>query len=309
LLVGFDTLDDAGVYLLQDDLALIQTLDFFTPIVDDAYLFGQVAAANALSDVYAMGGKPLTAMNIVCFPNCEDYSILRDIIRGGVDKVKEAGALLVGGHSVDDNEPKYGLAVTGVVHPQKLIRNNGLRAGDILFLTKPLGSGIIATAIKAEMVSVPVVEEAVRWMATLNSAAAEAAVDVGVQCGTDVTGFGLLGHLVEMTEASGVSAEVFADQLYFMREALQCASMGLVPGGAYANRDYLGTRVIIEDNVDGAVKDVAYSPETSGGLLLGVPEDRGNAMAEALTRKGVSYAIVGRAVPTRSYSVVVKGGR
>ena len=309
MLVGFDTLDDAGVYLLEDDLALIQTLDFFTPMVDDAYLFGQVAAANALSDIYAMGGRPLTAMNIVCFPNCEDYSILRDIIRGGVDKVKEAGALLVGGHSVDDNVPKYGLAVTGVVHPRKLIRNNGLQAGDILFLTKPLGSGIIATAIKAEMASVSVVEEAGRWMAALNRAAAEAAVDVGVQGGTDITGFGLLGHLVEMTEASGVSAEVFAEQLYFMQEALEYASMGLIPGGAYANRDYLGTRVTVEGNVDGAVKDVAYAPETSGGLLLGVPEDKADDMVEALTRRGVSYAVIGRAVPTRSYSVVVKGGR
>lgn len=309
LLVGFENFEDAGVYLLKDDLALIQTVDFFTPMVDDAYAFGQIAAANALSDIYAMGGEPLTAMNIVCFPGCEEFSILREIIRGGLDKIRESGALLVGGHTVDDNEPKYGLAVTGVVHPARLIRNNGVRVGDVIFLTKPLGSGIIATAIKAEMASQEAVREAITWMSTLNKAAKEAAVEAGVVGGTDVTGFGLLGHLFEMASASRVSIEVYPERILFMTGAQDYASWGLVPAGAYGNRDYLGERVAFSGVIDTAIKDLLYSPETSGGLLLAIAEEKASQLARALESYGVPYAIIGQATEYGANPVNVKGGR
>lgn len=309
MLVGFEKFDDAGVYLLRDDLALVQTVDFFTPMVDDPYWFGQVAAANALSDVYAMGGQPLTAMNIVCFPACGDIEVLREILRGGIDKLKEAGTVLVGGHSVDDNEPKYGLSVTGIVHPNQIIRNDTVKPGDIIFLTKPLGSGVIATAIKAEMAEKSVQVECIKWMTTLNRAAKDAALAAGVSAGTDVTGFGLVGHLFEMAKGSGVAVEVYADQLGFMTGAREYAAVGLIPGGAYANREYLGQRVVFEEGIDPEIKDLMYSPETSGGLLLAVGEDRKADLVRALDREGLPLFLVGRAIPSESPRVEVKGGR
>jgi len=308
LLVGFDKFDDAGVFLLQEDLALIQTVDFFTPMVDDGYTFGQVAAANALSDIYAMGGQPLTAMNVVCFPSCEDQGILREILRGGLDKIREAGAVLVGGHTVDDNEPKYGLAVTGVISPARLIRNDAVQPGDVILLTKPLGSGIIATAIKAGMASASATSEAVKWMSMLNKAARNAAVEAGVRAGTDVTGFGLLGHLFEMARGSGVTIEIDASRLSFMSEARECASWGLIPGGAYSNRDYLGERIFFAESIDTVVKDLMYSPETSGGLLLAISEERCDTLVKTLEKHGVAYAIIGQATKPGPYPVLVKGG-
>ena len=211
--MGIHTRDDAGIYMLREDLALIQTLDFFTPMVDDPYIFGQIAAANAINDVYAMGGQPLTAMNVVCFPQCEDMGVLRDILAGGLSKIKEAGALLVGGHTVDDNEPKYGLAVSGLVHPQNIISNSQARPGDNIYLTKPIGNGVVATAVKAEMAVPEHLDEAVKWMTTLNKAGAEVMQSSGIKSATDVTGFGLLGHLFEIATASDVQVEVYAEKV------------------------------------------------------------------------------------------------
>lgn len=296
LLVGFDTRDDAGVFKISEDTALIQTLDFFTPMVDDPYVFGQVAATNAINDVYAMGGKPLLAMNVVCFPQCADLYILKEILRGGLDKIKEAGALLVGGHTVDDNEPKYGLSVTGIVHPEKIIGNAGARPGDVLFLTKPLGNGVIATAIKAEMASKEAYEEAVYWMTMLNKKPCEAMVETGVNAATDVTGFGLIGHLYEMAAGSDVRVEVYAEKIGFMRETLDYARMGLIPGGAYTNREYLKDKVQIDSGVDEVVADLLFSPETAGGLIIAVAEEKKDNLVQALRSRGCTFFEIGRVI-------------
>ena len=270
VLVGIDTADDAGVYFLNETTALIQTVDFFTPIVDDPYMFGQIAAANSLSDIYAMGGQPLTVLNIVAFP-LERLPgwVLTDILRGGRDKVAEAGAVLLGGHTVADSEPKYGLSVTGVAHPDKVWSNAGAKSGDALVLTKPLGTGILATAAKAGLFTVGVAAAA-KSMATLNAAAAAAAAAYDIHACTDITGFGLLGHLAELVSASGVAAEIESKVLPFLPDAQEAALMGLVPGGAYANRKHL-TLVSFADAVPEAVRDLCYDPQTSGGLLFSLP--------------------------------------
>lgn len=294
LLVGFDTRDDAGVFKINEDTALIQTLDFFTPMVDDPYVFGQVAATNAINDVYAMGGKPLLAMNLVCFPQCADLYILKDILRGGLDKIKEAGALLVGGHTVDDNEPKYGLSVTGIVHPHKIIGNAGAEPGDVLFLTKPLGNGVIATAIKAEMASKEAYEEAVYWMTLLNKDACDAMIKTGVNAATDVTGFGLMGHLYEMASGSDVKVEIYAGKVGFMKETLDHARIGLIPGGAYTNREYLKDKVEIDSGVDPVIADLLFSPETAGGLLIAVRGEKRDALASALQERGCTFFEIGK---------------
>ncbi len=294
LLVGTDTRDDAGVYRLNQDTAIIQTLDFFTPMVDDPFLFGQIAAVNALNDVYAMGGVPLLAMNIVAFPQCEDLQILKQILAGGLSKIEEAGALLVGGHTVDDLEPKYGLAVTGLVHPDKITANKGARPGDLLLLSKPLGNGIIATAIKAEMVSSEAYTEATGWMATLNRTAAQIMGEVGVHAATDVTGFGLLGHLYEMASASEVSVQVFSQEIKFMADVLEYASMGLIPGGAYSNRDYLGDKIQFDQDLDPVIRDLLCSPETAGGLLVAVDKTRADQLTNAWKESGIPAILVGQ---------------
>lgn len=293
LLVGFATADDAGVYQLTPDKALIQTVDFFTPMIDDPFSFGQIAAANALSDVYAMGGEPLTAMNIVCFPSCLDIEVLKEIIRGGLSKIEEAGALLIGGHTVDDNEPKYGLAVTGLVDPQRVILNTGARAGDYLYLTKPLGTGIISTGIKGEMADRKAVTQAILSMSCLNKAARDVMVEVGVHAATDVTGFGLLGHLAEMM-SNNLDTEIWVDKLPVLESALELAEMGLIPGGAYANRDYLEHRINFYINIDDPWRDILLSPETSGGLLMAVAPDRRSVLEKKLAVRGVMGAGVGR---------------
>ncbi|MEG0215618.1 MAG: selenide, water dikinase SelD, partial [Hungatella sp.] len=239
LLVGIETSDDGAIYKVSDEVALIQTLDFFTPVVDDPYTFGQVAAANALSDIYAMGGEPKIALNIVAWPNCVNPQFLGEILRGGADKVKEAGAVLAGGHSIQDDEPKYGLSVTGFVHPDKVFKNCGARPGDVLLLTKPLGTGIVNTAVKAEMASPEAQAEVIRVMTTLNQKAKRVIEQYDVHSCTDVTGFGLAGHSMEMAEGSGVTIQIHMDRLPIQAAAPEYARMGLVPAGAYRNRSYI----------------------------------------------------------------------
>ena len=257
---------------MTDDIAMIQTVDFFTPIVDDPYMFRQIAAANSLSDVWAMGGEPAVALNIVGFPNCLDPSILGDILAGGAAKVKEAGAVLVGGHSVQDDEPKYGLCVSGFVHPDKIFKNYGCRPGDILVLTKQIGSGIVNTAIKAEMASAGAVREAQTVMASLNKKAKQVVERYDVSACTDITGFGLLGHCVEMASASDVTFELNVRDIAYFDDAVDYAKMGLIPAGAYKNRGYSIDKVDT-GSVEEHYLDLLYDPQTSGGLLISVAEE------------------------------------
>lgn len=296
LLVGIETADDAGVYQINETTALIQTLDFFTPIVDDPYQFGQIAAANSLSDVYAMGGKPLTAMNIVAFPiNCLPPEVLRDILMGGQDKVMEAGAVIVGGHTVEDPEPKYGLSVTGTVHPNRILTNAGAKLGDQLILTKAIGTGVLATAARADMFPEGVAAS-IQSMMKLNRIATEVAGQYTVHSCTDITGFGLLGHLYEMAAGSGVAMEIQAGLIPLLPDALQAAAMGLVPGGAYANREYL-TTVSIDTSVPVALQDLCFDPQTSGGLLFSVPADCATELLKDLQQAGILEAsIIGKVI-------------
>jgi selenide,water dikinase len=250
---------------------MIQTVDFFTPVVDDPYTFGQIAAANALSDVYAMGGEPRVALNIVGFPNCLDPEILGDILKGGADKVKEAGAVLVGGHSVQDDEPKYGLSVSGFVHPDKVFKNYGCKPGDVLVLTKQIGSGIINTALKAEMASEQAEKEAATVMASLNKKAKEAAEAYPINACTDITGFGLLGHCMEMASASHVTMEIYVRDVAYMQGAADYAKMGLVPAGTYKNKEH-SIELVDTGKAEEYYLDLLYDPQTSGGLLFSLPE-------------------------------------
>jgi selenide, water dikinase len=260
-------------------------------VVDDPYWFGQIAAANALSDVYAMGGTPKTALNLVAFPVHQmDLAILRRILEGGMDKLAEAGAVLIGGHSIEDKELKYGLAVTGVVHPARVLVKRNLRAGDRLILTKPLGTGIVNTAIKADMASRDLVDGVIRLMAALNREAADAMMRFDVHACTDVTGFGLLGHLAEMVAGSGMEAQVFADQVPVIPEALEFAAMGLVPAGAYKNREFREPMIHIAGTIARSLQDILFDPQTSGGLLICVPEDQASGLVTALQDAGVGAA-------------------
>lgn len=259
---------------------MIQTVDFFTPIVDDPYMFGQIAAANSLSDIWAMGGEPAVALNIVGFPNCLDPAILGDILAGGAAKVKEAGAVLVGGHSVQDDEPKYGLCVSGFVHPDKIFKNYGCRPGDILVLTKQIGSGIVNTAIKAQMASPSAIREAQTVMASLNKLGKQVVEKYDVSACTDITGFGLLGHCVEMASASDVTFELKVKDIAYFEDAVDYAKMGLVPAGAYKNRGY-SVRQVDAGSVEEHYMDLLYDPQTSGGLLISVsPEHLKEMMAD-----------------------------
>lgn len=290
LLVGIETSDDAAIYKVTEDIALIQTVDFFTPIVDDPYTFGQIAAANSLSDVYAMGGEPKIALNIVGFPNCLDPAVLGEILAGGADKVKEAGAVLVGGHSVQDDEPKYGLCVSGFVHPDKIFKNYGCRPGDVLILTKQIGTGIVNTAIKAEMASEAAVKEAVTVMASLNRKAKEVVEKYDVSACTDITGFGLLGHCVEMASASEVTFELHVEDIAYLEEAISYAQMGLIPAGAYKNRGYSINQVDCGEVAEHYV-DLLYDPQTSGGLLISVSPDAVEEMLADFAAKGMDTKI------------------
>ena len=294
LLVGADTADDAGVYQISDDLALIQTLDFFTPIVNDPYLFGQIAATNALSDVFAMGGLPITAMNICCFPVKEyEPEVFSEILKGGLDKVHEAGAVLAGGHSVEDPELKYGLSVTGLVHPDKITTNAGLKADQVLILTKPLGTGVIATALKAGLASPQAVTKAVELMTQLNRTAAEVMQAFGVSGATDVTGFGLLGHALEMAKASKLGLVVNVPQVPVLEEAKEMASMGLVPLGSHANRQFCEKSIILKGEVDTIGYDLMADAQTSGGLLFGVDQDKVDKALVRLKDQGIKAEVIG----------------
>lgn len=268
ILVGLDTPDDAAVYLLDGEMALVHTVDFFTPIVDDPYLYGQIAAANALSDIYAMGGIPLSAMNIVCFPCSLGMDILSTILAGGLSKIREAGAVLLGGHSVDDEEPKYGLAVTGKVHPDRIMTSLGADPDDLLVLTKPLGTGILSTALKGEFLGEEEMRDAIEGMAALNATASRAAVLAGAHACTDVTGFGLAGHLLNMLPEGGLACEIYASRLPAYAGARDMAARGMIPGGAHKNRDFLAGRVEISRQVNEIDRDLLYDPQTSGGLLI-----------------------------------------
>ena len=291
VIVGLDRADDAGVYKISDDLALIQTVDFFTPIVDDPYWFGQIAAANALSDVYAMGGTPKTAMNLVAFPVKEmELSILRQVIQGGLDKLTEAEVVLIGGHSIEDKEIKYGLSVTGIVHPARVLTKGNLRPGNQLVLTKPLGSGIINTAIKAGMASGELTDRVTRLMVALNRDAADIMSNFDVRACTDVTGFGLLGHLAEMVCGSGTSARIFSDQVPLIAEALEFAAMGLIPAGAYHNREFRESMIEFGPSVARDRQDVLVDPQTSGGLLISVGSQQAESLLAALKDAGIEDA-------------------
>lgn len=285
---------------------MIQTVDFFTPIVNDPYLFGQIAAANALSDVYAMGGRPLTALNICCFPIKEhDPEVFREILRGGADKVHEAGAVMAGGHSVEDPELKYGLAVTGVVNPEMLVTNTGLRPGQRLVLTKPLGTGVIATALKAGLASLEAVEQAVRQMSALNAPAAEVMAACGVRGATDITGFGLLGHALEMARASGVGLLIEAARVPILDEAYQMAASGLVPLGSHANRAYCEKSLTIEGNADPILADLLSDAQTSGGMLMGLEPDQVERALAMLAQRGISGVEIGKVLPAPAGQVKV----
>jgi len=285
--------EDAGVYKLTDDLAIVQTVDFFTPIVDDPYDFGRIAVANSLSDVYAMGGRPLTALNVVCFPRgTMDISILREVLRGGLDAMHEAGVILVGGHTVEDPELKYGLAVTGTIHPSKVIHNNRSKAGDRLILTKPLGTGIISTAIKGGTASKKAIAEIVKSMTTLNRKASEIMLEVGVNACTDITGFGLLGHASEMIEGTDVGMVIDSAAVPFFPEAKELAGMGMIPGGLHRNRDFRKGMVDIAKSVPQYLEDILFDPQTSGGLLIAVPERKAPELLERLHQEGVSEAAI-----------------
>ena len=294
---GMETRDDAGFIPFGGGL-LLQTVDFFTPIVDNPYRFGQIAAANAFSDVYAMGGEPLTAMNLVGFPCSLDMGILREILAGGQSKIEEAGARLCGGHSVEDEEPKYGLSVTGFVEEDRVVRNAGAKAGDALVLTKPLGLGILTTALKREIVSEEEIEDAVALAATLNRAARDAMQEVGVSAATDVTGYGLLGHLTEMLEASAapLGAVVRRGEVPVWERAVPLANDGVYPGGLKSNREYLEGRVAADGGISEEELLPLYDPQTSGGLLLAVPEARTSALVRALQERSVAGALVGEVV-------------
>ena len=293
LLVGIDHLDDAGVYRLTDNIALVQTIDFFTPIVDDPFSFGQIAAANALSDIYAMGGKPLTAMNVVAFPIKKmERSILTEILKGGYSKVQESGAIMVGGHSIDDDDIKYGLSVTGTVHPDRILTNAGAQPGDRLVLTKPLGTGIIATALKGGMASGEAMTKITRSMTELNRVASEMMVEVGVNACTDITGFGLLGHALEMAMASDVAIAIQSRSVPIFREAEEYASMGMVPGGSGRNRDFASCKVEVLGDIPDIRVDILYDAQTSGGLLISVAGQRVKRLLEKLHRRGVTRATI-----------------
>lgn len=304
LLVGFDSTDDAGVVKISEEQALIQTLDFFPTMVNDPYLFGQIAATNALSDVYAMGGDVLTAMNIVCFPEELELGILGEILRGGAEKVAEAGGILVGGHSIHDSTPKYGLSVTGTVHPQKILKNNETQVGDVLVLTKPLGVGIITTAYSVAETTEEAFQKAVHSMTTLNKGASEQIRKHQVHGCTDVTGFGLLGHLVEMMNEQ-CSAVLSVSQLPYIEEAYGCAEELLITAGGQRNRNYLSEQVAF-NNVTFAMEEILFDPQTSGGLLVSLPQSEADRLLGELTAAGLDGWIVGEVVERQEKTVYIE---
>jgi selenide,water dikinase len=295
VLVGFDKADDAGVYKISDELALVQTVDFFTPVVDDPFTFGQIAATNALSDVYAMGGTPLSSLAIVCFPEKGDTAVLEQILAGGLSKMMEARCTVIGGHSVRDPEIKFGYAVTGTIHPGRVLANAGARAGDALILTKPLGTGVISTAIKRGQAKPAWIESATRAMTTLNSTAAAIATrdNFQVHAATDITGFGLIGHLREVALGSEVSIRVRAASVPLLEGAIECIQAGFIPGGLKANREFAECVVAYGPAVPEELKTILYDPQTAGGLLLSVAQPDAQRLYSELKAAGLPAAIIG----------------
>lgn len=290
--MGIEGFEDAGVYRITDDIAIVQTIDFFTPIVNDPYWFGQIAAANALSDIYAMGAIPKTALNMVCFsPKKFDISILKEILRGGIDKIRESGTSLLGGHSVDDEEIKYGLSVTGIVHPDKIMKNEGAMPGDCLILTKPLGTGILNTGIKGGKLSEESTKNLVIVMATLNKKASEVMLSVRTHAATDVTGFGLAGHLKEMIKEY-IGVEIFTDKLPYFQEAVELARSGFIPGGLRRNRDFYKEHVVSKN--EGFLYDVLFDPQTSGGLLFAIHPDDLSRFEENASKAQLNFWVIGQ---------------
>jgi selenide, water dikinase len=304
VLVGLKGFEDAGIYKLSEDLAIVQTVDFFTPVVNDPYQFGQIAAANALSDIYAMGATPVTALNIVCFsPKKFGNDVLREILKGGIDKVAESGTSLLGGHSVEDEEIKYGLSVTGLIHPQKIVRNEGAQPGDRLILTKPLGTGILITAMKSNLVSEETVERLTTVMATLNYRASEVMLLAGAHAATDVTGFGLAGHLKEMIKED-VGVEIYAHILPCFPEVEELSARGFLPSGFYRNKDFYAP--FVNARISGFLPDLIYDPQSSGGLLVAVKEDNMDLFSREATRLSLDYWPIGRFVEEPKGTIQVK---
>ncbi len=303
VLVG--TEDDAGVYQLSDELAIVQTVDFFTPVVDDGFDFGAIAAANALSDIYAMGAKPLTALNLVAFPKDGPLAVLSDIMRGGAEKAREAGVVIIGGHSIDDKEPKYGMAVTGVVHPGRIVQKSGAKPGDSLVLTKPLGIGIISTAIKVGRASDEIIAIATHTMKTLNKPASDAMVEVEVTGATDITGFGLLGHLHEMLHTSGLSAQLAVSRIPVI-EGVRALAKFSVPGGTRSNLKYVSDKVTWSEGISDEEKLILADAQTSGGLLIAVPGDKLDTLLKGLAKRGVeTSAVIGEITPGNAGKITV----
>ncbi len=296
VLVGFDTGDDAGVFKISDDLALVQSVDFFTPIVDDPFIFGQIAAANSLSDIYAMGGEPVTAMNIVAFPLKKfTLDILSEILRGGLDILNSAGVQLLGGHSIEDNELKYGLSVTGKIHPKKIIKNVGLKDGDALILTKALGTGIIGTAVKAQMIDDDVLTPFIKSMITLNRQAAQIMKQYDISACTDITGFGLAGHLMEMAGNDKIEIAIESRQLPILPGVKDCSETGLIPAGLYRNKEFAAHFCSIDKSVEQYIEDIIFDPQTSGGLLMGITHKKAARLLKELHSSGINDArIIGK---------------
>ncbi len=310
LIVGLETKDDAAVFKLSDDVAIVQTLDFITPIVDNPYIFGQVTAANALSDIYAMGGKPVTAMNLAGFPCHLDFTILAEILEGGRSKVEEAGAVIVGGHTVEDAEPKYGLSVTGVVPLDRIIKVNGAQPGDALVLTKPLGTGILATALKRGSVSEDGIKEAIEGMICLNEGARDAMLQVETHAATDITGFGLLGHLYNMVHESAVSARIYLEEMPVWPDVREFARKKMIAGGLKKNWEYLETTVDFAADIDDISKAILFDPQTSGGLLISVTVGDLDVLVELLREYGApAYAVIGHVAEGVAGHIDVESGR
>jgi selenide,water dikinase len=306
VLVGFDFADDAGVYQIAPDTALVQTVDFFTPIVDDPYTFGQIAATNSLSDIYAMGGRPLTALALVCFPDNTDVDVLEQILAGGLSKMKEAGCTVIGGHSIRDPETKFGYSVTGLIHPARVLANKGAQPRDSLLLTKALGTGVISTAVKKGTALPEWIDAAVRSMTTLNKIAAEiitgadhqrSSNDFGVHALTDVTGFGLIGHAREMARASNVSLRLHASRVPLLPGALECVRSDYIPGGLKANREFAECEVEYEPGIDDDLKTTLFDPQTAGGLLIAVSAQKSSDLQDALRKAGVDAVEIGQVLP------------
>ena len=308
VLRSIERLDDAGVYKISDEIALIQTIDFITPIVNDPYSFGQIAAANSISDVYTMGGKPITAMNVVCFPkDTMDISILREILRGGLDKMQEAGVAMMGGHSVNDPEMKYGLSVTGVVHPEKLITNSGTRIGDVLVLTKPIGTGVMSTALKNQMVSDKEMAEVIHSMTSLNKTAAELMIEMGGHACTDITGFGLIGHASHLIQEGEAGIELDFSSVPFFPGVMEFLKKEVYAGGLGRNEDFYSPRVEFREEIPEHQRKLLFDPQTSGGLLIALPPSPAKKLVEKLSKAGVNNAtIIGKVIKQPEHKIFVR---